>query len=148
MATKRTSHVILTTHYPEAKKLIVTSGEKKMVAATKVVRNKVLSVLSGTRHGRTYRVPGTKNAYYIASAPGEPPASPTGLTLKANVKDAIEVKNKKINGFVGVRDKGDAGLVAIIMEFGRRLMAPRPFLRISFELTTGAVKAILSGKWF
>lgn len=148
MAVVKKSHVILTTHFKEAKQLIVSSGKERMVRSTKHVRNKYLSVLSGTRHGRTYRVPGTRNAYYIASAPGEPPASPTGTTLKANVKDLVEVKKKEIDGFVGIREKGDIGKVAVSLEFGRRGMAPRPSLGPTFEFTKGVVKAILSGRWF
>ena len=41
--------------------------------ASNELRNSALSVLSGSRGGRSYRVPGTR-AYYTASAPGEPPA--------------------------------------------------------------------------
>lgn len=45
--------------------------------ASNELRNSALLVLRGQRHGRRYRVPGTK-AYYTASAPGEPPAVRTG----------------------------------------------------------------------
>lgn len=45
--------------------------------ASNELRNSALSVLSGSRGGRSYRVPGTR-AYYTASAPGEPPAVRTG----------------------------------------------------------------------
>jgi len=41
------------------------------------LRNSALKVLSGSRSGRIYRVPGTR-AHYQASAPGEPPAVRTG----------------------------------------------------------------------
>ena len=60
----------------------VTSEIPKQMAsrayrASNELRNSALSVLSGSRSGRSYRVPGTKR-YYTASAPGEPPAVRTG----------------------------------------------------------------------
>lgn len=45
--------------------------------ASNELRNASMTVLSGQRGGRSYRVPGTKR-YYTASAPGEPPAVRTG----------------------------------------------------------------------
>ncbi len=119
-----------------------------LTESANVVRNKILTVLSGTRHGRTYRVPGTKNAYYIASAPGEPPASPTGTTIKANVDQEIKGTKKGAEAAVGVKDEGDVGVVAITLEKGRRKMAPRPYILPSFQLTAGTIKRILSGRWF
>jgi len=52
--------------------------ERRSYLAANELRNASLEVLRGQRHGRRYRVPGTKR-YYTASAPGEPPAVRTGI---------------------------------------------------------------------
>ena len=51
--------------------------ESRAVRASYELYNASQLVLRGQRHGRRYRVPGTKR-YYTASAPGEPPAVRTG----------------------------------------------------------------------
>ena len=51
--------------------------EARSYQAANELRNSSLLILKGQRHGRRYRVPGTKS-YYTASAPGEPPAMRTG----------------------------------------------------------------------
>lgn len=43
------------------------------------LRNSAVKVLGGHRSGRRYKKPYTRNAYYTASAPGEPPAVRTGI---------------------------------------------------------------------
>ena len=51
------------------------------------------STLTGTRSGRTYRKPNTKAATYTASAPGEPPASPSG-----NLRNSMGFSRPKWRG--------------------------------------------------
>lgn len=114
---------------------------QRMYAAAQEVRNETLKTLSGNRTGRTYRVPGTKT-YYIASAPGEPPAVLTGQ-LRQSVKTNVYSKAKAVKGEVGTGlHKG------LMLEKGTKKMAPRPWLEPSFDKSLERVKSILSRRWF
>lgn len=125
----------------EVVKAIEDTAAKRMAEATQAVRTQVLETLSGSRSGRTYYVPGTKKAY-TASAPGEPPAQATA-ELRQSVKVAVESEGKKVVGSVGT-DK----IQGLMTEFGTVKMAPRPWLKISFEKALPKVKGIFSRKWF
>lgn len=116
------------------------AASQRMLEAVNVVRNQALETLSGSRSGRTYRVPGTSRTY-TASAPGEPPAQATG-ELRQSVSTALVTEGKKLIGLVGSDSKHAAPL-----EFGTRNMAARPWLRISWEESLDKIKAILSRKW-
>lgn len=110
----------------------------KMEDATMAVRNKSLEVLSGTRSGRTYVIPGTK-VTYTASAPGEPPAVQTGR-LRQSI--ATEISNDGMVGKVGTTlDYGRE------LEQGRSNMAPRPWLKPSFEQSENEVKKIFTADY-
>lgn len=116
------------------------AARKKMLAAVNEVRNTVLETLSGTRSGQTYKVPGT-NRTYTASAPGQPPAVATA-ELRQSIGTSIESEPGRLVGKVGT-DK----IQGKMMEFGTRHVAPRPWLRISFEKSSGKIKSILGRKW-
>lgn len=116
-------------------------AKDRMLEAVNEVRNKTLETLSGSRSGRTYRVPGTHRSY-TASAPSEPPAQATG-TLRQSIKSGVEVENRETIGFVGT-DK-DYGRM---LEFGTYRIAPRPWLRKSFEASEAKVKEIFTRIWF
>lgn len=59
------------------------------------LRNSAMKVLSGHRSGRRYKKPYTRNAYYTASAPGEPPAVRTGiLRMSWNPKEESNGKGE------------------------------------------------------
>ena len=114
---------------------------KRMAMAVNEVRSQVLETLSGQRSGRTYYVPGTHKEY-TASAPGEPPAIATSDLFKS-IGTSIESEPGGLVGKVGT-DK----IHGKMLEFGTRHIAPRPWLRISFEKVEGKVKDILGGRWF
>ena len=63
----------------EITELIDVSIKKRMNAAVQAVKLETESVLSRAGTGRRYLVPGTKDAWYTASSPGEPPAVATGF---------------------------------------------------------------------
>ena len=110
----------------------------KMEDATMAVRNKSLEVLSGPRSGRAYVIPGTK-VTYTASAPGEPPAVQTGR-LRQSV--ATEISNDGMVGKVGTTlDYGRE------LEQGRSNMAPRPWLKPSFEQSENEVIKIFTADY-
>lgn len=112
--------------------------KRKMEDATMTVRNKSLEVLSGTRSGRTYIIPGT-NVTYTASAPGEPPAVQTGR-LRQSV--ATEISNDGMVGKVGTDLEYGREL-----EQGRSNMAPRPWLKPSFEQSENEIKQIFTSDY-
>lgn len=142
--------VKLVFHTAEVIKTIDDTASKRMVEAVNAVRSQTLETLSGSRSGRTYYVPGTKRTY-TASAPGEPPAQVTGA-LRQSIKTSVEGEGKTVIGKVG----SDLPYAARL-EFGfrdtdslgrRYNMAPRPWLRPSFEKSLGKIKSILGSKWF
>ena len=125
----------------EVLKAIDDGAIKRMSEAVNEVRTVTLETLSGERSGRTYFVPGTQKTY-TASAPGEPPAQVTS-GLRQSVRGVIESTGPTLDGIVGTPLKYGARL-----EKGDSKMAPRPWLKPSFEKAQDRVKAILGRKWF
>ena len=122
--------------------------------AVNEVRNMTQEVLAGGGSGRQYFIPGTKKLY-TASSPGQPPAVATGR-LRQSI--ATEITDGGKTGYVGAKrykptkgKKGGAGTnidYGRMLEFGTKDIAARPWLRISFEKSTEAVKAIFVCLWF
>jgi hypothetical protein len=112
-----------------------------MYAAANEVRNETIKTLSGNRTGRIYKVPGTQ-VTYTASAPGEPPAVQTGQ-LRNSVTAIVEKEGKSVKGFVGTEL-----MKGLWLEKGTSKMAPRPWLKPSFDKSLERVKEILSRRWF
>jgi hypothetical protein len=117
------------------------TARARMEQAVNEIRNETLTTLSGQRSGRTYTVPGTHKTY-TASAPGEAPAIATG-ELKQSISTEVEGEGKSVVGRVG-SDK----IQALMTEFGTRTIAPRPWLRVSFEKSEAKVKEIFTRLWF
>lgn len=116
-------------------------ASKRMHEAVQAVRTQVLETLSGSRSGRIYYVPGTKRPY-TASAPGEPPARRLA-ELAQSIKASVRGEDRKVIGEVGTDKK-----YGPMLEFGTKMMAARPWLKISFEKALPKVQSILSRKWF
>lgn len=134
------AEIKLTLYSKEIIKNLEQEGVKRMLEAVNVVRNQTLEVLSGTRTGRTYKIPGT-DRYYTASSPGEPPATATA-ELRQHINTAVEGEGKTVVGMVGTDVKHGK-----MLEFGTKHILPRPWLRVSFEKATDAVKSVLSRKY-
>lgn len=92
--------------------------------AANVLRNHTQKVLSGSRSGKSYRIRGS-GGYYVASAPGEPPASPTGRFRNSFTAESRRIPNGvqamakstyTVNGYV----------LGNLLEDGTSKMAPRP----------------------
>lgn len=107
--------------------------------AVTFLRGRVLEKLTGNRSGRTYRVPDTLGTTYVASAPGQPPASVTGK-LRQNINASrVESDGREVSAKVGV----DLAVVpyARRLEFGGAhvqggtvvRILPRPYLRPAFD---------------
>ncbi len=114
---------------------------KRMWEALNYVRSVTVETLSGVRHGKTAKVPGT-NKTYIQSAPGEPPAVMLG-DLRRSIKIRVESKRTTLIGYVGSELEK-----APKLEFGKGALKPRPYLRPSFQKARPRVEQIMSRRWF
>ncbi len=117
------------------------TAKARMNEAVNTVRNHAVETLSGSRSGKTYKVPGTQTTY-TASAPGEPPAVQTG-ELSQSIATEVEGEGRDIVGRVGTDKKQ-----GLMTEFGTKNMAPRPWLRPSFERQESKVREIFIKQWF
>ena len=115
-------------------------AERRLVQAGAYFAGEIKLTLTGQRSGRIYRVPGTRNRTYTASAPGEPPA-----VLFGNLRNSIGASPPVWDGFtvslevgVGLGQPPRGGVdpgnsYARILEFGgvtrtgTRIL-PRPYL--------------------
>jgi len=131
------TNIKMTSHVKEAMQSLQDNAVKRMDEAVNEVRNNTLKKLSGNRTGRQYKVPGTSRTY-TASAPGEPPAQRLG-ELRQSIKSVIETKGKKIIGSVGT-DK----VQGLMTEFGTKNMAPRPWLKPSFDESKDKIISIFN----
>lgn len=93
--------------------------------------------LTGSRSGRIYRIPGTSRKYQ-ASAPGEAPASRTGV-LRAGYRFRIVTRKGNYTGEVGSPEQ-----YALWLEIGTSKTAPRKHLLPAFERRREAIIAALS----
>jgi len=130
----------ITNNIPEVQRKISDVAKNRMMEAVNTVRNTTVETLSGSRTGRQYYVPGTQKLY-TASAPGEPPAVATGR-LRQSIKSSIETEDDNLVGYVGTDMEYGKEL-----EYGRHNMAPRPWLRPSFERSEQEVINIFSREW-
>ena len=113
--------------------------KKRMTAAVQMVKKEAITVLSRAGTGRRYRVPGTKNTWYTASSPGEPPAVVTG-DLKRSID--VDVSDDGYEGSVGTEI--DYGMM---LQFGTQTIRPRPWLDKAFFNKLNEIEAIFSQGW-
>lgn len=124
--------------------------EKQLVArgytASHYLRTSSLKVLSGTRSGKVYKKPNTQ-ATYIASAPGEAPASRTGaFRLSWDTHCTLERTGKNYHVTAGVHSGMMAGghLLGDLLENGTSKMAPRPYKEAVIKGAESQIKALYS----
>lgn len=102
--------------------------------------NAIKRELTGARTGRTYRVPGTKTAVHVASAPGEPPAVLFGHLRNSIGYEKPQTHGDRVTGEVGTglgigeKDGNISNAYARRLELGGRdsrgvTILPRPYLR-------------------
>ncbi len=154
----------------EINELIDVTIKQRMTAAVEAVKIETDTVLGRSGTGRRYLVPGTKNAWYTASSPGEPPASATGY-LRQHI--LTEVSSDGYEGVVGtdvpygaMLQFGTHGGAVIfphdkkkVLAFGvdgKRVFAkhviqgpirPRPWLDRAFFNSLEKIEAIFSQDW-
>lgn len=138
--------VVFKSNIPEMLRRVDDTAKERMHEAVNLVRNATVETLSGDRKpdpDRIYRVPGTKKPkFYQASSPGEPPAVQLG-DLRKSVKRGVKKERGKLTGYVGSKLPK-----APMLEFGTRKMAPRPWLRPSFEKSEADIRDIFMRRWF
>ncbi len=100
----------------------------------------VEDMLTGTRSGRAYRIPGSTRTYR-ASRPGEAPATVTGRLRSSYQFRVREEGGKKIG------EVGSPLDYALYLEKGTRRMAPRPHLVPAFYKRENAIKDALQREW-
>jgi len=96
------------------------------------VRNSIVLALRNIpkRTGRVYKVPGTKNAYYTASAPGEYPATATG-----QLRGSFRAKKIGTSSYAVGSD----------VKYVEPLDKIRPFMRNIFDKESDEMKLIIRG---
>ena len=122
-------------------------------------------VLSGQRHGRRYKVPGTyrrqrdsatgkmrNGRYYTASAPGEPPAVRTGIfrlgwKQRSYAEDLVGGQCN-VHGVIENDQKANGRLLGDILENGTRRMAPRPYKQRVIDRAMPRVLRIYNEPYF
>lgn len=100
--------------------------ERALLKSTIRVHREVITLLSGQRTGREYKVPAT-NVTWFASQPHEPPASRLGH-LRTSYKYLVKGKGKNAVGTVGSPLE-----YSHFLEYGTSKMAPRPHLKPAFQ---------------
>ena len=114
---------------------------KRLWLAANHVRSVIQETLSGTRHGKVAKVPGTSKTY-IQSAPGEAPA-----VMHGDLRKSISVQVNQEGKWL-VAKIGTAQLKAMRLEYGGYGMAPRPYMKPSFEKAKPKVEEIINKRWF
>jgi len=109
----------------------------KLKQATNAARNEVLKTLTGSRSGKTYRVPGTKRTY-TASAPGEPPAVASGR-MKGDIR-----------GKVVSTVSGTEGRIGTTLDYPRHLEKKmnRIWLALGMKNARSEIKRLMGIRWF
>jgi HK97 gp10 family phage protein len=138
--------IVIEDHITEVIAKIQGSLKRRMEDACYTVQAKAIDIIKEPKHGRIYttyfwtdaqgrlRVGRERWKPHQASAIGEPPAWDTG-ELAQNI--AVEISGDGLEGKVGTEK--DHGL---FLEYGTSKMAPRPWLKPSFEQSEEAVKKI------
>ena len=151
--------VQLISNFAKVEKKVADAIPPAVFEACTILRNEWARTLAGTRHGRLYRIPGTKapgfslsryrkargrgrmlTGYYRASAPGEAPASATGR-LRQSLRIGVRVASKSAEGRVGSPLD-----YAFWLEYGTRYMQPRAHLSRAYaKVKSRLIRVIGSG---
>lgn len=100
---------------------VLDAAEKALQHTVLALEGYIKAILTGLRHGRTYK---RGRRVHVASAPGEPPATDTGL-LRNSVQAGRRMRRtaRAVIGEVGIGAE-----YALFLEKGTRRMKPRPFI--------------------
>lgn len=145
----QTANIKLEAYFDDFSKLVQKEYEKRLWKATNMLRTEVIKSFSEAKHGRVYFVGKTKKIH-IASAEGEAPGVWYG-GLKRSIRNEVREEDGELVGYVGVPERGREGKTLIWkyatwLEYGTRLMKPRPFLKPAYWKLRNKIKSILERK--
>ena len=116
-------------------------------AAAVLLRDAVVETMDPgpPRTGEEYPIPGTSNATYTASAPGEPPAIREGIYRDSwQFSPAVPQGDViRARAFTALTTEDGKHLLGEILEFGTHKMAPRPHVRPAMETARPAVAELV-----
>lgn len=108
-----------------------------LLAAGHHLEEKTVTMLSQPGYGRWYRSRRPGMGDHRASRPGDPPAADTGF-----LRDSIATVDMTRGDEPRVRT-GSGADYAPFLEFGRRDMAPRPFMRPAYQMARRRMTQLL-----
>lgn len=111
-----------------------------------ILYNKTQKVLSGSRGGRIYRIP-HEAKYYVASAPGEPPANRMG-TFRSSFHPDVESDGNSVRMMAKSSYSVNGYNLGHLLEDGTRKMAARPYKDKVIEQSKGELKELFSRPYF
>jgi Bacteriophage HK97-gp10, putative tail-component len=111
---------------PNITKMLPQKYEQALLKSAIEVNNEVRRTLTGQRHGKLYRVAGTRR-FYTASSPAEPPAVRLG-----HLRNSYQYKVKG-SGFGARAYVGSPLDYAHFLEYGTAKMRPRRHLSVAFK---------------
>ncbi len=148
----------LISNFAKVEKQVKEGIPPAIMAACIVLRNEWVRILTGARHGRLYRIPGSvapgfsreryrrarakgRNlaGYYRASAPGEAPASATG-----NLRRHLRIVPRE-NPTSSEARVGSPFDYAFWLEYGTKHMQPRAHLSRAYARAKPKLLRILKG---
>ena len=133
----------------EIQKKLASKAKERMLEAVNELRNVTIDVLSQPGTGRTYthhfftdtqgrlRLGRKRWKPHTASAEGKPPAVDTGQ-LRQSIKGAV------VGGVGRVGTNSDIG---VMMQYGTKKVAPRPWLSVAADKARDKIRQIFSRKW-
>lgn len=117
-------------------------------AAATLLRDEIVTTMDPgpPRTGRQYRIPGTIDAAYTASAPAEPPAVREGRYRESwKVAPAVVQGDRVLSAAYTDLKADEAGkhVLGDLLEHGTILMAPRPHVRPAVESAKPKIRALI-----
>lgn len=139
--------VDFTNNFATVRGALTRGMEQNVLRATAFIEGEVKKTVgTGSRSGRTYKVPGTANTTHTASAPGEAPAVMMGNYMNS-ITHAVRAGTNEIVGTTGTNQKQgmrlEFGFVGTDSKGRRYNQAPRPHFKATYEQNREEIKRIL-----
>jgi len=112
----------------------------RLETASLIVAERMRDLIAGPKHGKRYWNKRLRDTYQ-ASAPGEPPASPTGKLLESIGNWVLE-EHGRIVGRAGSTMRG----ISAALERGSAKVLPRPYQRRALEESRDRAIRALQGR--
>ena len=116
--------------------------------ASNELRNASLHVLRGTRTGRKYRIPGTRQIYRASNYKNnESPANRTGIFRNSwGTHVSVAKRGKSFRAVASIESRLKVGrhLLGDILEYGTVHMKPRPYKQKIIDMAMPRIRQIYS----